>query len=522
MRYNMTDKTRFWLPSLADVFFLCPFLYLALSSGRNLLNDGDTGYHIRVGEYILENFTVPRQDIFSQIVPPLPWVAHEWLSEVLMAVVHSFAGLTGTVLFFSFLIALTYFLLFISAKSDNSNLVVVVGTVLLVIVSSSIHWLARPHVFSLVFTVTWYAILNNYQYRGKNHLWLLPLLMLVWVNLHGGFVIGFMILGIYLFGNLISVVFSADHDRHLCKQKCKKLLLVAAASLGLSLLNPQGYSIIFFPFDTVSNKFVMNNVLEFLSPNFHGRLPYKYLLLLAIGVISVSKKRLDVIQFILLLLFVYMSLYSARYIPLFAIIVTPILVKQLNGLIQSDSKAAQFLQERSRHLELADASAKGHIWPIAAVSFVCVLTATDGGQFKFSDSKLPVAAVEFLKKETIKGNMFNNDEFGDYLIYAAWPKYKVFFDGRSDMYGEKWGTQYLKVVNLRPGWEQVIEKHNMTWIFCHAASSLSAILLEKNEWQLIYADKLAHIFVKRIPEYSSLIEKYRDVRPLPLTHDRLN
>ena len=516
----MTTKSRFWLPSLADVFFLCPFLYLTLSSGHNLLNDGDTGYHIRVGEYIIQNLTVPRHDIFSHIAPPLPWVAHEWLAEVVMAVVHSLTGLTGTVLFFSFLIALTYFFLFISARSSGANLVMVVGIVLLSIVSSSIHWLARPHIFSLLLTVIWYAILNNYHYRGKNHLWALPFLMLAWVNLHGGFVIGFLLLGIYIVGNLTSFLFAPDHARSSSKEKCRKLLLVGAASLCLSLLNPRGYSILIFPFETVSNKFVMNNVLEFLSPNFHGSLPYKYLLLLTVAVIAVSKKSLDVIQFILLLLFLYMSLYSARYIPLFAIIVTPILVMQLSRLTESDSKAAQFLQERSRHLALADASAKGNIWPVAAVCFSCLLALMGAVHFEFSGSRMPVAAVEFLKKDTIKGKMFNNDEFGDYLIYEAWPKYKVFFDGRSDMYGEKWGTEYLKVVNLRPGWEQVIKKNNMTWIFCHAASALSSILLEKNDWQLVYADKLAHIFVKRIPEHSSLIEKYGELRPMPLSDDR--
>ena len=518
----MTNKSRIWLPSLADVFFLCPFLYLSLNSGQNLLNDGDTGYHIRVGEYIIYNLTVPRHDIYSHITPPLPWVAHEWLAEVVMAVVHSFAGLTGTVLFFSFMIALTYYLLFVSVKSSGSSLVLVVGIVLLSIVSSSIHWLARPHILSLLLTVIWYAILNDYQYREKNLLWLLPLLMLVWVNLHGGFVLGFMLLGIYFVGNFTSVLIATDHTKSSSKQKCKRLFVVAAFALCLSLINPRGYSILFFPFETVSNKFVMNNVLEFLSPNFHGSLPYKYLLLLTIAVLAVSKRSVDLIQFILVLLFTYMSLYSARYIPLFAIIVTPILIKQLSALIRNESKAAQFLQERGRHLQLADASANGNIWPIAAVCFSCLLALMGAVQFEFSDSRMPVAAVEFLKKETIKGKMFNNDEFGDYLIYKAWPKYKVFFDGRSDMYGEKWGIEYLKVVNLRPGWEQVIEKNNMTWIFCHAGSALSAILLEKNDWQLVYADKLAHIFLKRIPGYSNVIEKYRDVKPVPLTVDRLN
>ena len=96
----MNGKPRFWLPSLADLFFSCAFLRLTFSSDTWLLSDADTGYHIRTGEYILHNFTVPMYDIFSYIAPPLPWVAHEWLSEVIMALVHKVAGLTGVVIFF--------------------------------------------------------------------------------------------------------------------------------------------------------------------------------------------------------------------------------------------------------------------------------------------------------------------------------------------------------------------------------------------------------------------------------------
>ena len=112
--------------------------------------------------------------------------------------------------------------------------------------------------------------------------------------------------------------------------------------------------------------------------------------------------------------------------------------------------------------------------------------------------------------------MFNSDEFGDYLIYAAWPEYKVFFDQRSDMYGEKWGNQYLAVIRLEPDWEQIIERNNFAWIFCRARSPLSIVLMEKKNWHLIYSDKVAEVFVKKIPENRSLINKYPDVKPLQL------
>src|SRR6516225_10901411 len=98
----------FFIPSIADILFLSVFLYLAFYAGKGLLNDADTGWHIRVGDYILNTLSVPRHDIFSFITPPIPWTAHEWLAEVIMSLIHRGFGLTGIALFFSFAIALVY------------------------------------------------------------------------------------------------------------------------------------------------------------------------------------------------------------------------------------------------------------------------------------------------------------------------------------------------------------------------------------------------------------------------------
>src|SRR5712692_5193847 len=230
----MNGKIRFWLPSIADVFFLCPFLLLSLASGNNLLNDADTGFHIRAGEYIIKTFTVPQYDIFSNVTPPLPWVAHEWLSEVVMAFVHQFSGLTGVVIFFSFWIGAVYFLLFKFAQSLKFDLILAAAIVLLATASSSLHWLARPHIFSLVLTVVWYGVLNNYQYREKDCLYLLPFLMLLWVNLHGAFILGFVLLGVYFAGNLTALLRGEELKRNAAREKCKKLVIVTGVSLLFS------------------------------------------------------------------------------------------------------------------------------------------------------------------------------------------------------------------------------------------------------------------------------------------------
>jgi hypothetical protein len=502
-----------WLPSLADLFFCCIFLRLTLAGDGWLLNDADTGYHIRAGEYILTYFTIPTHDIFSYITPSLPWTAHEWLSEVIMALIHRFSGLTGVVIFFSVWIGAAYYVLFKFSQALKCNLIVTALLVLLATISSSLHWLARPHIFSLLLTVLWYAILANYQYLEKKHLFWLPFLMLFWVNLHGGFIIGFVLLGVFLIGNLITSLSRAGFDRGPAKNKLTELALITVLCLLASLLNPRGYTILLFPFSMVSNPFILQNVVEFLSPNFHEPLPYKYLLLFSVGVLAVSRTGLTAIDLILMLLFTYMSLYSSRYIPLFAIIVTPILLRHLQRMLQQlDTAPARFLQRRSDNLRIMDASTRAYIWPDVFVLGACVLALSGAIKFKFDERRLPVAAVDFLKKEPVKGNMFNNEEFGDYIIYAAWPDYKVFFDGRSDMYGESWGRQYLNVANIQPGWEKVIDDNDISWVIYNSGAPLSTLLLENKSWQLIYSDGVADIFVKRTAEHRHLIDKYTDIR----------
>jgi hypothetical protein len=158
--------------------------------------------------------------------------------------------------------------------------------------------------------------------------------------------------------------------------------------------------------------------------------------------------------------------------------------------------------------------AAGNLWPVLLVVAVVALAAGGKIHFEFDPAIKPVAAVEFLKKEPISGKVFNDDEFGDYMIYAAWPQYRVFFDGRSDMYGDFWGEQYAAIARVRPNWEEVIEKNNFSWIFFPANRPLSTLLLEKKNWRLIYADKVANVFVKDVPENRTLIAKYPNVRPV--------
>jgi hypothetical protein len=289
----------------------------------------------------------------------------------------------------------------------------------------------------------------------------------------------------------------------------------------VTLLNPKGYEILIFPFKIISNNFLMNHVNEFLPPNFHDNLRYEYMLILMIIVFGVSVLRLNAIELMLVLIFTHMSLYSARYIPLFAIIMSPIIAKQIDNLLKEikEKRLIKRILAISERTAKTDAVAKYHIWAIGMIILIVIMVFTGRLQYEFNKKKLPVDAVQFLLKEKLKGNMFNNDEFGDYIIYAAWPEYKVFFDGRSDMYGEKIGNEYLKITQIKSGWEDVLKKYDVNWIIFHTKWSLSSVLIEKRDWKLIYSDKVANIFVRNIPENQPLIDKYPDVKPVVVEDD---
>ena len=500
------------LPSIGNMVFVSVLFVLVFSSGQGLLGDGDTGYHIRTGEIIAKTWQIPTADPYSFHKPPLTWTAHEWLSEVIMAVIYKAAGLTGVVLFFAALLALTHWLLFQTLRRQSKDIFLCVVVTLLATAASSTHWLARPHAFSLLLTLVWCACLDRFQYRHQNTLLMyLPPLMLAWVNLHGGFIIGLVFLMIYLIGNSFYALTCGGTRRSAHIHKAKSLAMVLLATLLVCLINPQGWEIFLFPIRVTSDRFVMDHVSEFLSPNFHEVLPFKYMLLSTIAALALSRASLNVIQVALLLLVSYMALYSARHVSLFAIVVAPILLRNLETiLIQFPERILQFYRKRIENLLSIDRSVKGVLWPATGLSLMVGLAMAGSVTYSFDPGKFPVAAVEFLRNERIAGNMFNNDEFGDYLIYAA-PDYRVFMDGRSDMYGETLGGAYLRVANALPGWKTVMEKYQITWVFFDTESPLTAALREQPEWQVIFSDRIATIFVKKIPAHASLLQKYAAV-----------
>ena len=496
------------------------FLFLAGGAGQALLNDADTGYHIRAGDYMLTAHAIPEHDIFSQHEPPLPWTTHEWLSEIAMALVHQWAGLTGVVLLFSLVLALTYACLFPLLAGRGANILLAAAVALVTIVASSQHWLARPHLFSYLLTVVWYGILLDFAEQRRNRLLLLPLLTILWVNLHGGFAVGFLLLGLFLVDSLWRAL-TLPAERAQALAAARQLTVTLTAVLAASAINPFGWHILWFPFRVVGDAFLMDHVAEFLAPNFHEAVTFKYFLLLLVALFALGRQRLHVREVLITLCFLDMALVSSRHIPLFVILMSPVVLRLAQEMIAgSEATVPRIVRGLGARIATLDREANNALWPMAGIIAVIVCAASGQLNRTFDPNLKAVDAVRFLAAEPIPGHVFNTDEIGDYMIYAAWPRYRVFFDGRSDMYGAGRLKEYIRISRLESGWQELLDRYDIGWLFVQPDCVLARHLMESpGDWHLVYADRVARIFVRDRPEYQDIIGRHPKVTPPPLSED---
>ena len=515
-----------WLfPSIKDILFLGYLLGPSLVNESAVLNDGDTGWHIRNGETILRTWKFPHVDYFSYTHEGKPWFAWEWLSDVFMAIVHRYLGLNGIVLWANLTFALVFTLLFWWMLREDQNLLVALLLSRLAGYAAAVHWLARPHLFTLLFFLIWSMLLDKIQERGpidKSLLsktrWIMPPLMLLWVNLHGGFVVGLILLLIYAFGNFLTSLTSANQQiAEKSRRLARYFALMAVICLIFTIANPYGLNVYKHIFDSyLRSQYIVDRISEFGSPDFHTSVVKFFELLVVFGIVilGISYRRLNIIECGLILFWTHMALFSARHIPLYTLMIVPTLTRHLSNYCTSlvdepkvqnwVAKLAGNFNRYSGNLLKFENQFKGQLYP-ALASLILIGVCLNHGNLAgkkllnagFDTKQFPVKATQFIEDDMPAGNIFTTDYWGGYLIYRFHPKIKVFFDGRSDMYGRELLKEYESLTNLEYSWKEVLSKYQVRWILLPVNFGLATALKELSDWQVVYDDHQAIIFVRK-------------------------
>jgi hypothetical protein len=493
------------LPDIAGVYCFVFFTSLVFLGGKHGLRAGDTFWHIKAGLTMLERHSLLTHDIFSHTAYGIPWIAHEWLAELVMAGLHQIAGLPGVVLFFYLLATFTYWLLFrLLNHFVGEGLSLFCVTVAVVL--SLPHLLVRPHIFSWFFGI---ATLFTLLVR-RDRLYLLPLFSAVWANLHGGFLFGIVLQAFFIVGFILDnrPKSPANFKNWLALiRHSQKPIIILILCVLAACLNPFGYKLFLFPFHVTKEIFI-NNIGEWAAPNLREAWYFKYYILSLLFLLTFNLHRINWTNRLLLIFFINSSLNHFRHISLAGLFLTPFLSEFLSPWVKRAKELFAAKDKDQKQLALSPLSG-----PLAtlflATSLFFVSCANPPFWQRLSpvifplSEKFPVQAVQYLGKHLPEGNMLNEYFIGGYLIYAMEPPPKVFIDGRADMYGEKIFGDYGKIVDLGEETDRLLAEYEIAWVIFPADRPLILYLKAGGDWSEVYLDNQVAILVRNSSDRNS-------------------
>ncbi len=489
-------------PSIPDLVFLALALGVPLALSQQLLNsDGDLGRHIRVGEYILGHGLL-HKDIFSFTRLGNPFVGYEWLSEVLTALAYRYGGLPLVAACCGLLIGATYRVVARLLLREGVDPFLAYVTAMLAAIIGSVHWLARPHLFTLLGVALVMSLLERGRDRDGGswgaRVWAVIPLFAVWANLHGGFLFGLIVIGVYIAGDLAEAVTTGDRARWLARARGDAKAM-AAAAFG-TLLTPYGIHLPLHVLGWFRNKYVIDHTGEYFSPDFHDFTNKVVLtvLLMIVAALALSRQRPSYPRLFLILLTIATGLIYQRNIPLIGLTALPVLALHIDG----EWRMLRDLGGIRGVFARDNVGRRDGPWAVAIGLLLLLLTVGASPLSRLGlvrarlDPKVfPVAAVEKAREAGLSGRVYNDFIWGGYML-LKWPEQKVFIDGQTDFYGDELTRTHGNIAALTPGWRDLLKKWDISLVMVPGQGGLAHQLVRDPAWSIWYCDSTAVILQK--------------------------
>lgn len=482
--------------SRAIFFAVLVFEVVFLMAARTPV-DSDLWWHLAAGEQTLQAGWPVLTDTFSFTRAGAPWTNHSWLGEVALALVHRAGGWFGLSALMGLLAASSLLLVYRQMEGPavwRAFLIVLVALVCAPV------WTTRPHLFSLWMVAVVNGIVLRFRRTGHASLYWLPILFILWSNLHGGYPLGLILLGCTVAGALV------DHglrrENALPPRAILQLGMWSLACIPAVLVNPNGIAMWRIPFETVGVSALQQAIPEWASPDFHAAFQQPFLLLLTglIVAFGLSGRPVGGDDLLKVIVFAAMGLVARRNFGPFALVSGPVLAAVgwqvierltagpgLPALLRSGSTGGVLRPGVQRLMNALI------VVPLAVAGIAKLYSASSPQLInEFTAENYPVGAVEWLKANRLPGNLFNEYAWGGYLIWSL-PEYPVYVDGRTDLFGDEVIGEWLQVINAQPGWQQVLERRQVRTLLIRPDPWLMG-KLEEAGWVEKYGDATAVIF----------------------------
>ncbi len=493
------------------------FIFLQLSMSLEL-SDTDIWLHLKTGDYTLQNKAVVQADFYSGPALGKSWVNHSALTQITYYWLFNRAGPDGLIYFSSTVMLLAFLLLFFSAYKDKASLSLSVICVSLAIFASQVRFNIRPENFSVLFFCAYLFIFV--KYKNKKTVFILPFIQLLWVNCHGFFILGPLLIALFGISGWLSLRKQLPWDWgesiRTDKKVQRNLIFVFILSVAVSLINPNGIKGALYPLVMIFQNifhpnFIHRQIIELVAP---WKLDYQqvwaYYLLLVVSFASFlfNFRKIN---------FAYLLAWIVLLAASFNINRNIIFFNCLACLVCADN----FSRMKNKLPALKYACLIAIIY-ISASSGLRLLEARyylfEDNRFKSAllgvSDRYPQKAADFISQNKLPDNLFNTFNHGAYLIYRLCPPHHVFVDGRTELYGSGFFQDYCRILDADlPAADKLLDEYDINTVLLSGKlfefKALAGHLYRSKDWALVYLNPDGLIFIRQAKQNQELLQRLR-------------
>jgi hypothetical protein len=458
--------------------------------------DPDIFWHLITGQWMVDNHQVVSQDLFTFTVTGKQWIDPEYTTEIIAYLLYKVGGLTLVSLGFAAVTFIGFLLIWRRSHLEKRNLVIAAVVIGIAGLAGAEVWGPRPQMITFAFSCLELLWLDRYLRGRSRAIYWLPLVMVAWANLHGGFLFGLVPVGVAGFVELVHWVRRVDGDVH--RRRFRNLVLIFVACVLAAVINPHGINLYGYVIQPQFSGVQQHFIAEWQSPNFHVLEERGFELMLLLIPIAFLLRRPSLWDVCLTLVVTYAALSAVRHSALFVAAETPMLIWSLSAGWQQMSLArrvAEWVAPRAKLMLGAGVA----VLLIAVIGTGVFVRSTLSGQTKATNANFPVGAANWLASHPDVGtHMFNQYGWGGYLIYRFYPNTdrRVFSFGEATLLGNKVMQQVSDVELGNTDWQQIFAEYSIDYVI-DVPSAPEVLALEVDpQWTKVYDDGLAVIMVE--------------------------
>ena len=520
------------IKKISDILILIGIKAAVLIAAFIPIPPADLWWQLTVGRYITQTGDVLRQNIFSYTASNFPILDHEWFCELIFFKIYNLGGLTALYILKAIILTLVFFIFyFLCRRRGVSPIVSGIAVVISVFLSNlSLFGDIRPYLFTYIFLAILLYSLYSYSYNNSSKIiYFLPIVFLIWLNCHGGYMLFPALIIIYMFSFFIKLILD-NIKRKVGINGIKvreifvvfwkqnyKLIFILTVSIFLILVNPYGLKLLLYPFSFSADTFYKSNLIEWVKPDLLGA-DLKFLIYwcLFVPLVILFRRKLSVFDIFLFLAFSYLVFSAVRHITLFSMTLSSVLAVclfHLHALIRLKFRLKILNSQTSNLIACFVLFIVFFITAIIKVNSFSINTLSMGR------THFPYNGIKFIELNKLPGKLYHPYAWGGYLLWNLYPQnkdfYRVFIDGRANVaYPEDVFKKSIVLDFGMEGWEKLMDDYDINVALCskyhmknmYKDKNLVTRLIDSGKWALVYEDRAEFVFIKKSEKNQQLID----------------